>query len=118
MEYFQPLSQLTNTARQDHAEFARAVVAFLSAPIGATLLRTAAVSIGNDTLAAMRAEFWRTHYELASTIIKRGIDRGELPDEADSPLAAGPSHGEGSGSCCHTARPGGVRAFFPSLLIV
>lgn len=77
----------TGSVRRDLAEFARAVAAFLAQPIGATFLRTAAVRVEDATLAATRAKFWRTRYELASAIIKRGVDRGELPVDTDAQLA-------------------------------
>lgn len=76
----------TGSVRQDLSALARAVAAFVSEPVGATFVRAAALNVDDTALAAARAEFWDSRYQLASVIIKRGIQRGELSEDTEARL--------------------------------
>ena len=41
----------------------------------------------DDTLAASRAEFWKARFDLASAMIARAKERGEVPADLDAALA-------------------------------
>jgi hypothetical protein len=67
--------------------FATAVTAYLESPLGRTLARSMAVAGDDDTLAAGRAEFWKSRLDLASAMIARAKDRGEVPTDLDAAAA-------------------------------
>jgi hypothetical protein len=46
-----------------------------------------AVAGDDDTLAAGRAQFWKARLDLASAMIARAKDRGEVPADLDTGLA-------------------------------
>lgn len=62
------------------------VAAYLGSPVGRALAQALAFSGGESRWAAVRQEFWTGRLELASAIIDRAIDRGELPAGTDSRL--------------------------------
>ncbi|WP_062993652.1 TetR/AcrR family transcriptional regulator [Nocardia anaemiae] len=76
----------TGSVRDDLLALARSVAAFLSQPAGATFTRAAAVHVDDDSVAAARRRFWESRRSLASVIIERGIQRGELPPTTDARL--------------------------------
>lgn len=76
----------TGTLRDDLVAFATAASAYLDSPLGRTLARAMAVA-GDDTLAAGRAQFWKARLDLASAMIARAKDRGEVPADLDTALA-------------------------------
>ena len=77
----------TGTLRGDLVAFATAVVAYLDSPLGRTLARSMAVANDDDTLAAGRAQFWKSRLDLASVMIARAKDRGEVPVDLDAATA-------------------------------
>ena len=77
----------TGTLRDDLVAFATAVTAYLDSPLGRTLARSMAVAGDDDTLAAGRAQFWRSRLDLASAMIARAKDRGEVPTDLDTATA-------------------------------
>ena len=77
----------TGTLRDDLVAFATAVTAYLDSPLGRTLARSMAVAGDDDTLAAARAQFWKSRLDLASAMISRAKDRGEVPADLDAATA-------------------------------
>lgn len=73
----------TGTVRTDLIAFAEAVAALLSSPRGGAVLRATSALEGNEGLAAARTRFWDERFALASVIVQRGIDRGELDASTD-----------------------------------
>jgi AcrR family transcriptional regulator len=76
----------TGTLRGDLVAFATAVTAYLDSPLGRTLAKTMAVA-DDDALAASRAQFWKSRLDLASAMIARAKDRGEVPADLDAAAA-------------------------------
>ncbi|WP_319456544.1 TetR/AcrR family transcriptional regulator [Mycobacterium sp. RTGN6] len=77
----------TGALRDDLIAFATAVAGYLDSPLGRTLVRSMAVAGDDDTLAAGRAQFWKSRLDLASAIIARAKDRGEVPTDLDAAMA-------------------------------
>ena len=77
----------TGTLRDDLVAFATAVTNYLASPLGRIVARSMAVADDDVTLAATRAQFWRSRFDLASVIVDRAKSRGELPDDIDPAMA-------------------------------
>jgi AcrR family transcriptional regulator len=77
----------TGTLRDDLVAFATAVTAYLDSTLGRTLARSMAVAGDDDTVAAGRAQFWKSRLDLASPMIARAKDRGEVPTDLDAATA-------------------------------
>ena len=77
----------TGTLRDDLVAFATAVTNYLASPLGRTVARSMAVAEDDVTLAATRAQFWRSRFDLARVIVDRAKSRGELPDDIDPGMA-------------------------------
>jgi AcrR family transcriptional regulator len=77
----------TGTLRDDLVAFATAVTAYLDSPLGRTLARSMAVAGDDDTLAAGRAQFWKSRLDLAGAMIARAKDRGEVPTDLEAATA-------------------------------
>ncbi|WP_433757683.1 TetR/AcrR family transcriptional regulator [Nocardia sp. CA-135398] len=77
----------TGSVRGDLLALTRSVAAFLSQPAGAIFTRAAAVHVDDDSVATARRRFWESRLSLASVVIERGIQRGELPPTTDARLA-------------------------------
>ena len=77
----------TGTLRDDLVAFATAVTNYLASPLGRTVARSMAVADDDVTLAATRAQFWRSRFDLARVIVDRAKSRGELPDDIDPAMA-------------------------------
>ena len=77
----------TGTLRDDLVAFATAVTAYLDSPLGRTLARSMAIAGDDDALAAGRAQFWKSRLDLASAMIARAKDRGEVPTDLDAATA-------------------------------
>jgi AcrR family transcriptional regulator len=75
------------TLRGDLVAFATAVTAYLDSPLGQALARAMAVAGDDDTLAAARAQFWKSRLDLASVMIERAKDRGEVLADLDAAAA-------------------------------
>jgi len=77
----------TGSLREDLAAFASELATYLTTPLGRALLYAIATTGEDPALADARTAFWQTRYDLASTMIERGVARGELPANVDSRLA-------------------------------
>ena len=77
----------TGTLRDDLVAFATAVTVYLDSPLGRTLVRSMVAAGDDDTLTAGRAQFWKSRLDLASAIIARAKDRGEVPTDLDAATA-------------------------------
>ena len=77
----------TGNLRDDLVAFATAVVAYLDSPLGRTLARSMAVAGDDDAVAAGRAQFWKSRLDLASAMIARAKDRGEVRSDLDAAAA-------------------------------
>jgi AcrR family transcriptional regulator len=77
----------TGTLRDDLVAFATAVTAYLDSTLGRTLVRSMAVAGDDDALAAGRAQFWKSRLDLASAMIARAKERGEVPTDLDAATA-------------------------------
>ncbi|WP_067839443.1 TetR/AcrR family transcriptional regulator [Nocardia lijiangensis] len=76
----------TGTLREDLLTFLGSVATYLDSPLGKALARAMAASDDDETLAASRAGFWESRFELARVMIDRAMDRGELPRDTDPML--------------------------------
>jgi AcrR family transcriptional regulator len=76
----------TGSVRDDLMALFQWATARLTSPLGAALLRMAVLAVDHPQMAAGRAVFWTSHLERARIIIRRGIERGELPEDADPHL--------------------------------
>ncbi|WP_101787784.1 TetR/AcrR family transcriptional regulator [Nonomuraea indica] len=74
----------TGSLREDLRLLTHAIVANISAPDGQSLLRTLVSDAGQvpEISVAGRA-FWSKRFALAGAIVRRGIERGELPAGTD-----------------------------------
>jgi AcrR family transcriptional regulator len=77
----------TGSLRGDLVEFATEVTAYLASPLGTTLARAMAVAGDDDTLAAARAQFWKSRLDLSSAMIERAKARNEVPTDLDAATA-------------------------------
>jgi len=77
----------TGTLRGDLIAFATEVTAYLASPMGRTLARAMAVAGDDGALAAGRAQFWKSRLDLASAMITRAKDRGEVATDLDAATA-------------------------------
>jgi len=77
----------TGTLRDDLVAFATAVTAYLDSRLGRTLARSMAIAGDDDTLAAGRAQFWKSRLDLACAMIARAKDRGEVSTDLDAATA-------------------------------
>jgi AcrR family transcriptional regulator len=77
----------TGSLRGDLVAFASELAAYLTTPLGRALLHAMATTGEDPALAESRTAFWQARYELASAMIERAVDRGELPATVDSRLA-------------------------------
>lgn len=75
------------TLRGDLVAFATAVTAYLGSPLGQALARAMVVAGDDDTLAAGRAQFWKSRLDLASSMIERAKGRCEVPADLDAAAA-------------------------------
>jgi AcrR family transcriptional regulator len=69
----------TGSLRSDLIAAARSLAELLSSPIGALFARASALTVDNPELAATRDRYWTSRFAFADTIIRRAVERGELP---------------------------------------
>lgn len=74
----------TGSVRDDLVEFAQSLATLLRTRRGTALVRTLASLEPTADLAAARARFWDERLTLASVMVERGIERGELPAGTDA----------------------------------
>ncbi len=77
----------TGSVREDLATFASELAAYNETALGRALLHALATPSQDPALLEARTVFWRRRHELASAMIERAVERGELPDTVDSRLA-------------------------------
>jgi AcrR family transcriptional regulator len=77
----------TGSIREDLATFAAELAAYLTTPLGRALIQAMTAAGEDAALAEARTVFWQARYELASAMLERAVDRGELPATVDSRLA-------------------------------
>ena len=86
----------TGSLRADLIAFAASLDAYLTSPLGRALVRALASAGTEPALDATRERFWEGRYALASEMISRAIERGEIPAGTDPQLAleafVGPLH--------------------------
>jgi AcrR family transcriptional regulator len=74
----------TGSVRDDLRQLAYAVIANITSPQGEGLVRTLVSDAARvPAIAAAGRTFWAERFSLAGTLVRRGIDRGELPAAAD-----------------------------------
>jgi AcrR family transcriptional regulator len=76
----------TGSLRGDLVDFGVELVAYLATPLGRALAQTMANIPDEPAIAEARNSFWQTRYELASAMIDRAIERGELEQGTDPRL--------------------------------
>jgi AcrR family transcriptional regulator len=77
----------TGSLRADLMAFATSIGAYLNSTLGSALARALA-SCGTDpSMDATRERFWEARYALASPMITRAMERGEVPATTDPGLA-------------------------------
>ena len=69
----------TGSLRGDLIAAIRSLVELLSSPIGALIAGASALTVDDPDLAASRDRYWASRFALADTVIRRAIERGELP---------------------------------------
>jgi AcrR family transcriptional regulator len=75
----------TGSLREDLIEFAKAIVANITAPAYEAIVRAVASEARTEgALGQAAQEFWQERLRLLRVIVLRGIDRGELPATVDS----------------------------------
>ena len=74
----------TGALRSDLIEFAEAMATFLAAPRVVGLVRALAVVERTPELDRARTQFWDERFRLASVMVERGIERGELAADTDA----------------------------------
>jgi hypothetical protein len=77
----------TGSLRGDLVAFAAELITFLSDPLGRTLEHAMATPTVDPAIIEASAGYFRMRFEIASVIIKRASDRGEIPVCADPSLA-------------------------------
>ncbi|MCX5262574.1 TetR/AcrR family transcriptional regulator [Streptomyces sp. NBC_00199] len=87
----------TGSTREDLTVFFTALAVFLSTPTGRALAWTALDPLDDDAQAAeLRQQFWTARLDRASMLVRRGIERGDLPQDTDPEFLlealAGPLH--------------------------
>ncbi|AYY14187.1 TetR/AcrR family transcriptional regulator [Actinobacteria bacterium YIM 96077] len=79
----------TGSLRQDLLEYGRAVLASSMEPeVEAVVRAVAAIGDSDPRVAEAARTFWRTRFALASRMIERATERGEIPPPPDAALIA------------------------------
>ena len=77
-EYDLPIPD-TGSLRGDLVAAARSLAELLSSPIGALFARASALTVDDPDLAATRDRYWASRFAFADTVVRRAVERGELP---------------------------------------
>jgi AcrR family transcriptional regulator len=77
----------TGSLRADLLAFATSVGTYLNSTLGSALIRALASRTTDPAIDDTRRRFWEARYALASPIITRAIERGEVPAPTDPRLA-------------------------------
>ncbi|MFJ2581438.1 TetR-like C-terminal domain-containing protein [Kitasatospora aureofaciens] len=75
----------TGDVRADLSLLFTALAQYLAAPTGSALLHLGTVR-GEGDLEEGRRSYWRARMERAEALVRRGIDRGDLPSDTDPHL--------------------------------
>jgi AcrR family transcriptional regulator len=76
----------TGSLRDDLVAFARSLASYLDTPLGEAVARAMVATDDDPELAAGRARFWLSRYEIARVMVDRAIGRGELAAGTDPAL--------------------------------
>lgn len=71
----------TGSLRGDLIAAARSLAALLSSPIGGLFARASVLTVDDADLAAARDRYWASRFAFADTVIRRAVERGELPPD-------------------------------------
>ena len=77
----------TGSLRDDLVRFASSIVVLLSSPLGRALDHAFAVATDDPAIVDACTSFFNKRFELASSIIRRAIERGDVAECADPALA-------------------------------
>lgn len=77
----------TGSVREDLITYLTALTAHLNTPRGNDFDRALAAAGDDPATSEARNQYWNTRYSHSGEIIRRAIDRGELPDTIDPRLA-------------------------------
>lgn len=77
----------TGAVRTDLAAFARALADYLATPLGRAVVRGAVLGADDPALAESWQTFWQSRLDQAGVIVRRAVERGELPADTDTALA-------------------------------
>ncbi|GCD92980.1 TetR/AcrR family transcriptional regulator [Embleya hyalina] len=77
----------TGEVRTDLAAFARALAEYMATPLGGAVARAATLGSDDPVLAESWRTFWQSRLDQAGAIVRRGVERGELPPDTDTGLA-------------------------------
>jgi AcrR family transcriptional regulator len=69
----------TGSLRGDLIAAARSLAELLSSPIGALIAGASALTVDDPDLAATRDRYWASRFAFADTVVRRAVERGELP---------------------------------------
>ena len=75
----------TGSTRGDLLAVVRAIIAYLTSPIGSVALHLVSLSATDDYRDAQRA-FWAARFDALYPVVERGIQRGELRPDIDARL--------------------------------
>jgi AcrR family transcriptional regulator len=76
----------TGSLRADLIAFATSLGSYLNSALGSALVRALASTSTDKAIDATRQRFWEARYALASQMITRAIERGEVPATTDPRL--------------------------------
>lgn len=76
----------TGSLRGDLLALATAIAANLSSPQVAAILRALIATRHEPAIAAATDRYWRARFDLVAQVVRRGIERGELPADVSSDL--------------------------------
>ncbi len=73
----------TGRVRDDLRLVLEEVRAYITSPVGRALVNATIGSAPDPTVAAIRQDFWRARFALVAEVLRRGVERGELPVDID-----------------------------------
>lgn len=69
----------TGSLRGDLVAASRSLAEMLSSPIGALFAAASTLIVDDPELAATRDRYWASRFAFADTVVRRAVERGELP---------------------------------------
>jgi AcrR family transcriptional regulator len=77
----------SGSVRDDLRRFVQGVADSLTSPLGRALVTAFYLQAADDpAVGDLAARFWASRFDLAGAIVRRAVERGELPAEADPEL--------------------------------